>query len=384
LFTVFRRISGVEVGKSVQIPNNVLNGLWIENVSRSKLMKEQLTLDVSFDTTFEDIQLLKMELLNFVTDKDNSRDFLPDIDVEVLGTSDMSKLQLRVEVRHKGNFANETQRAARRSKFMCALVQAIRKVPINGPGGGGDALGGPANPSYSVSVSDGWAVEAREASADAKDKARLVPTKKVEEALSPTQTRSKHSGTGPLGLSAKETAIVENLHSQAPGLDTTREEPWMENGSSTLDERSNSDRAQDIEDVRGMLRRETTKGKRRPSDHPASQPNVPTIHEPMPPVAYTGYAQTAEASLEVDDYEQYRTQAQGAQGLNLNIPSSGPALPTSPSAYVQGSNYVDATRTTSGRQQSGQNVEMSQMGRSPSNPYRQQSTRQASNPYDSD
>ncbi|KAG9840584.1 hypothetical protein KCU68_g9023, partial [Aureobasidium melanogenum] len=321
---------------------------------------------------------------NFVTDKDNSRDFLPDIDVEVLGTSDMSKLQLRVEVRHKGNFANETQRAARRSKFMCALVQAIRKVPINGPGGGGDALGGPANPSYSVSVSDGWAVEAREASADAKDKARLVPTKKVEEALSPTQTRSKHSGTGPLGLSAKETAIVENLHSQAPGLDTTREEPWMENGSSTLDERSNSDRAQDIEDVRGMLRRETTKGKRRPSDHPASQPNVPTIHEPMPPVAYTGYAQTAEASLEVDDYEQYRTQAQGAQGLNLNIPSSGPALPTSPSAYVQGSNYVDATRTTSGRQQSGQNVEMSQMGRSPSNPYRQQSTRQASNPYDSD
>ncbi|KAH0383711.1 hypothetical protein E4T52_03512 [Aureobasidium sp. EXF-3400] len=380
LFTVFQRISGLEVGKSVQIPNNVLNGLWIENVSRSKLMKEQLTLDVSFDTTFEDIQLLKMELLSFVTDKDNSRDFLPDIDVEVLGTSDMSKLQLRVEVRHKGNFANETQRAARRSKFMCALVQSLRKVPINGPGGGGDALGGPANPSYSVSVSDGWAVEAREASSDAKDKARLVPTQKVEEALSPTQTRSKHSGTGPLGLSAKETAIVENLHSQAPGLDTTRDEPWMENGSSTLDERSNSDRAQDLEEVRGMLRRETTKGKRRPSNHPASQPNVPTIHEPMPPVAYTGYGQTAEASLDVDDYEQYRTQAQGAQGLNLNIPSSGPALPTSPSAYVQGSNYVDATRTTSGRQQSGQNVEMSQMGRSPSNPYRQQ----ASNPYDSD
>ncbi|KAK6001875.1 hypothetical protein QM012_002365 [Aureobasidium pullulans] len=377
LFTVFRRVSGLEIGKSVQIPNNVLNALWIENVSRSKLMKEQLTLDVSFDTTFEDIQLLKMELLAFVSDKDNSRDFLPDIDVEVLGTSDMSKLQLRVEVRHKGNFANETQRAARRSKFMCALVQSLRKVPIYGPGGGGDALGGPANPTYSVSVSDGFAVEAREASADAKDKARLVPLKKSDEALSPTQTRSKHTGTNSLGLTAKETAIVDNLHSQAPGLDTTREEPWMENGSSTLDERSNSDRAQDIEDVRGMLRRETTKGKRRPSNRAASQPSVPAIHEPMPPMAYTGYAQTAEASLEVDDYEQYRTQA---QGLNLNIPNTGPALPTSPSAYVQGSNYVDA----SGRQQPGQNVEMSQMGRSPSNPYRQPSTRKVSNPYDSE
>jgi small-conductance mechanosensitive channel len=379
LFTVFRRISGLEVGKSVQIPNNVLNALWIENVSRSKAMKEQLTLDVHFDTTFEDIQLLKNELIAFVCDKDNSRDFLPEIDVEVLGTSDMSKLQLRVEVRHKGNFANETQRASRRSKFMCALVQSLRRVPIYGPGGGSDALGGPANPTYSVSVSDGYATEAREASANTKDKARLVPNKKVDDAMSPSQTRSKHTGTGPLGLSAKETAIVDTLHSQAPGLDSTREEPWMENDSSTLDERTSNERAQNIEEVRGLLRRETTKGKRRPSNHPMSQQTVPTISEPAPQMPYSGYAQAGEASLDVDDYEQYRTQAQGGQGLNLSIPNSGPALPTSPSAYVQGSSYVDASRTTSGRQQSGQNVEMN---RNPSNPYRQQSVRK--NPYDSD
>lgn len=383
LFTVFRRISGTEVGKCVQIPNNVLNTLWIENVSRSKAMKEQLTLDVSFDTSFEDLQLLKNELIVFVNDKDNSRDFLPDIDVEILGTSDMSKLQLKVEVRHKGNFANETQRAARRSKFMCALVQALRRVPINGPGGGGDALGSSANPQYSVSVSDGFAVEAREASADNKDKGRLVPKKKVEEAMSPSNTRSAHQGTGPLGLSATETAAIGVLHSRAPGLDTTREEPWAssrEDGSSTLDERSSLDRAQDLEEVRGLLQRENTKGKRRPSAHPMAQPGVPTISEPGPPVAYTGYAQQAEASLDVDDYEQYRTQA---QGLNLNIPNAGPALPTSPSAYVPGSNYVDVGRTNSNRQH-GQTAEMRQMGRSPSNPYRQQSTRRKSNPYDSD
>lgn len=384
LFTVFRRVTGTEVGKCVQIPNNVLNTLWIENVSRSKLMKEQLTLDVSFDTTFEDIQLLKSELLSFVNDKDNSRDFLPEIDVDVLGTSDMSKLQLRVEVRHKGNFANEIQRAARRSKFMCALVQAIRRVPINGPGGGSDALGSSANPAYSVAVSDGFAVEAREASANGKDKARLVPTKKVEEALSPSATKSEHQGTGPLGLSAKQTAILADLHSRAPGLDTTRDEPWAssrEDGSSTLDERSSFDRNQDLEDIRGLLQRENTKGKRRPSAHPMSQPSVPTISEPVPPVAYTSYGQTAEASLDVDEYEQYRTQA---QGLNLNIPNAGPALPTSPSAYVQGANYVDANRTASGQHQQGQNVEMRQMGRNPSNPYRQSSTRRTSNPYDSD
>ena len=89
LFTVFRRVSGLNVGRIVQIPNIVLNTLWIENVSRSKAMKEQMTLAISFDTTFEDIQLLKNELLNFVTDKENSRDFQPDLEVEVLGTSDM-------------------------------------------------------------------------------------------------------------------------------------------------------------------------------------------------------------------------------------------------------------------------------------------------------
>lgn len=374
LFTVFRRVSGMEVGKSVQIPNNVLNTLWIENVSRSKLMKEQLTLDVSFDTSFEDLQLLKNELITFVCDKDNSRDFLPDIDVEVLGTSDMSKLQLRVEVRHKGNFANEVQRAARRSKFMCALVQALRRVPIYGPGGGSDALGSHDNPAYSVAVSDGHASEAREAAGNTRDKGRLVPKKKVDDAMSPSQTRSEHQGTGPLGLSAKETAIVDHLHSQAPGLDTTRDEPWEETSSSTLDDRSN--RAQDIEQVRGMLQRGNTKGKRRPSA--PTQPGMPSISEPVPPLAYSGYAQANQASLDPDDYEQYRTQAQGGQGLNLSIPNTGPALPTSPSAYVQGTNYVDVNRTTSVGQRQGQ------VGRVPSNPYRQQSVRRAEDHYDSD
>jgi uncharacterized membrane protein YkgB len=371
LFTVFRRVTGLEVGKCVQIPNNVLNTLWIENVTRSKLMKEQLTLDVSFDTSFEDLQLLKNELITFVCDKDNSRDFLPDIEVEVLGTSDMSKLQLRIEVRHKGNFANEVQRAARRSKFMCALVQALRRVPIYGPGGGSDALGSHDNPAYSVAVSDGHATEAREAAANSRDKSRLVPMKKVDDAMSPSQTRSEHKGTGPLGLSAKETAVVDNLHSQAPGQDPTRDEPWEETSNSTLDERSNR-----VAEVRGMLHRGNTKGKRRPSAPP--QPFMPSISEPATPFAYSGYAQAAQASLESDDYEQYRTQAQDGQALNLTITTSGPALPTSPSAYVQGSNYVDVNRTTSVGQRQGQ------VGRAPSNPYRQQSIRRADDPYDSD
>jgi len=38
------------------------------------------------------------------------------------------------------NWSNETVRAARRSKFMCALVLALRKVPDLSPGGGYKSL----------------------------------------------------------------------------------------------------------------------------------------------------------------------------------------------------------------------------------------------------
>ena len=64
-------------------------------------MREQLLMYISFDTTLEDIQLLKNEMQQFVLHKDNSRDFQPDIDVEVTGIASMDKMELKVEIRHK-------------------------------------------------------------------------------------------------------------------------------------------------------------------------------------------------------------------------------------------------------------------------------------------
>lgn len=109
---------------------------------------------VDFGTTLEDIQLLRNEMQAFVQDKDNSRDFQPDIEVEITGIAEMNKMELKVEIRHKSNWSNETVRAARRSKFMCALVLALRKIPIYAPGGGGAALGSVDQPSYTVSIPD--------------------------------------------------------------------------------------------------------------------------------------------------------------------------------------------------------------------------------------
>lgn len=98
LFTVFKQVSD---HKMTQVPNIVLNTVWVDNVSRSSAMRERLLINISFDTTLEDIQLLRNEMEAFVRDKDNCRDFQPDIDVEVTGINAMDKMELKVEIRHK-------------------------------------------------------------------------------------------------------------------------------------------------------------------------------------------------------------------------------------------------------------------------------------------
>jgi small-conductance mechanosensitive channel len=157
LYTVFKRAT---TGKTVQISNIVLNSLWIENITRSKAMREQVSVFCAFDTTSEDIDLLKLEMSNFVRDPANNRDFYPEIHIEVLSIAEMNKLELGIEIRHKTNWSIESLRVSRRSKFMCALVVALRKVPIDSPGGGDAALGSAEKPTWSVAVPPEDAVEA--------------------------------------------------------------------------------------------------------------------------------------------------------------------------------------------------------------------------------
>ncbi|KUJ14457.1 uncharacterized protein LY89DRAFT_589788 [Mollisia scopiformis] len=172
LYSSFRRITDMEV---IQIPNNILNTLWINNISRAHSLIERLEVYISFDTSLEDIEALRLEMENFVTCSDNKRDFYPDAVFRCVGIGSMDKLQIQLEVRHKSNWSVETVRAARHSKLMCALVLGLRKVPIFGPGGGAAPLGDPTNPTYSVTVSDAVAAASREKAAKDADAARLHP-----------------------------------------------------------------------------------------------------------------------------------------------------------------------------------------------------------------
>lgn len=131
LYTVLRNVNDNRI---TQAANVVLNTVWIDNYSRSAAMQERITIDVSFDTTTAEIQALKEEIEMFVRDKDNQRDFQQDVDIDVVGVGALDKMEITISLFHKSNWAIETVRAARRTKFMCALVTAVRKVPIRAPG----------------------------------------------------------------------------------------------------------------------------------------------------------------------------------------------------------------------------------------------------------
>ncbi|KAK2734659.1 hypothetical protein FQN57_001604 [Myotisia sp. PD_48] len=295
LFTVFR---GVMDHKTVQVPNIVLNSQWVENITRSKAMREQLILTVDFGTSFGDIQLLKREMQKFVRTKENSRDFQPDVDVEVTGFGEMNKLELTIEIRHKSNWHNETVRASRRSKFLCALVLAIRKVPIYGPGGGDAGLGDVGNPSYSVSISHEQAQAGRDIFSQNKEKSRMIPTDRVDEELAteipggkPTNaTGSQESNTGnSTGLHYRgaagttkynEEAFADALNTRPAALDQSRMDE-----SDIL--RSNDESA--------PLVRGSSAGKRKGNDATVIvSPNTPITEEAQPssrpPVDYYEYS----------------------------------------------------------------------------------------------
>jgi hypothetical protein len=158
LYSVFKRVDNDTV---VSVGNQVLASVWIENVTRSNAMKERLQFAVSASTTFDDIELLRVEMEKFVQAPENSHHFQPEMDVQLISVGDLKQLDLRVEILHKSNWAVESLRAERRSRFMSALLSAMRKVPIDGPGGSSPGAGSINNPTYTVDITNELAKESR-------------------------------------------------------------------------------------------------------------------------------------------------------------------------------------------------------------------------------
>ncbi|KAF3766548.1 hypothetical protein M406DRAFT_11687, partial [Cryphonectria parasitica EP155] len=209
LYTIFTDLKSMQV---TQTPNIILNNLPIDNLSRSKAMKEAIEVNISFDTSFEDVELLRLEMEKFVRHADNSRDFQQDLVIGIGAVNDLDKLTLSIAIKHKSNWHNESVRATRRSKFMCALALALKKVPIYGPGGGGATLGSSDNPAYSVTVDDGFASDAREKFALTADSARMVPLMKHSTS---TNVTDRDRGNGNSGNSNRGSPTLNSRDASA-------------------------------------------------------------------------------------------------------------------------------------------------------------------------
>lgn len=117
----------------MQITNERLQLKRIENVTRSGNNRESRSIFVDIKTTFVDIMHLRTEMEAFL--KANPRDYMPNLAINLIEIFELNKMELRVAWIHKNNWSNEPLRAKRSGRFMCALIAACRKVPIQRPGG---------------------------------------------------------------------------------------------------------------------------------------------------------------------------------------------------------------------------------------------------------
>ncbi|KAK0625982.1 Mechanosensitive ion channel-domain-containing protein [Immersiella caudata] len=337
LYTVFTRIDKMQI---VQVPNIQLNNLWIENVTRSKAMKEVIDVSVSFDTSFEDIELLRMEMEKFVRSPENSRDFQPDIAISVGGVGDLDKLTLKVAIKHKSNWHNEVVRATRRSKFMCALTLALKRVPINGPGGGSDALGGPKNPTYAVAVTDEFAIKAREASEKEKEEKKLA--------------NQLAEGTAGDAAVKEEQRAADHLNATDPVMEAL--EDWgYENTLNSRDPSADRKRATEVEAARRDFThaRESQRGRRKAGD--TLPPSAFGDGMPSVQVTRTGSPRSSrnpnsfdierQAGMQGPTLAQYAGAAYAAQTASLNQgtyavpPVPQPVYPQQGNLAVQGQQH---------------------------------------------
>lgn len=142
---------------------------------------------------------------------------------------------------------------------MCALVLALRKVPIAGPGGSDAALGSADKPSWSVAVPPADAVAAYAKYNAKKDAARLNPLNKPEDNDKGKSTSTDYLGTGVGG----EGEAVNSLTSRRPGVDTVRDDTWNNRDDVSTLGRPSTDARPDLDEVRGLLHKATSAGKRK-------------------------------------------------------------------------------------------------------------------------
>ena len=127
LYTEFKKMEG----HIVQAPNSYLNTLFILNQRRSGGLAEAVTITIKFGTTLDQIDGMRMKLLEFV--QSEKREYQGKILTELRDITEVHSINLNVIFFYKSNWQNEGLRLARRNKFICALMVTMQELGIEGP-----------------------------------------------------------------------------------------------------------------------------------------------------------------------------------------------------------------------------------------------------------
>lgn len=121
----------------VQAPNMQLNDKFIHNFRRSPQMSEPFDFDVSYSTSFDQIEQLRELMLAFL--KAERRDYQSVFDILVVDIPDQEKMTLRADIKYKSNWQQGALKGKRRNKWICALKSSLAQVRMFGPSGDPDA-----------------------------------------------------------------------------------------------------------------------------------------------------------------------------------------------------------------------------------------------------
>jgi small-conductance mechanosensitive channel len=127
LYTEFKKMEG----HVVQAPNSYLNTLFILNQRRSGGLAEAVPVTVKFGTTLDQIDTLRLRLLEFV--RSEKREYQGNILTELRKVTENYSITLNVVFFYKSNWQNELLRLQRRNKFICRLMIFLQEIGIEGP-----------------------------------------------------------------------------------------------------------------------------------------------------------------------------------------------------------------------------------------------------------
>jgi len=168
---------------------------------------------------------------------------------------------------------------------MCALVLALRNVPIYGPGGGDPALGNANNPSFSVSLEPAVARRNIEKAAKDKEAKRLVNKQQLPNSDDTSSNATYVSGRQTEGNAVRKINLRDTNTDPRDDAWNSRDDSSSIAGAGGSDE--DRQRAS-LEEVRGLLKRESKRGRRQAAGlSPVSESTFPPPpkkqYAPVPP-----------------------------------------------------------------------------------------------------